>query len=264
MNTKPGIIEYYDGLIWDPLHRAYWGDNEFYNVGFWTQETNSQTDACQHLIDCLLDFCSSPQSVLDVGCGLGATTQRAKQRWPDASVHGINISKNQINYCLSKVENCNFRIMDAARLDFVSDSFDFIFSAESAFHFDTREEFLKEAYRVLRPGGSIAIADILLEDNQDAAKLYLWDVQSSNHLSDLAAYIQLLESVGFQSIAVNNITNQSWLAWCSAIEKWLECQAESDIITSKRKEEWRLSLPWLRRVVSYYITAFAIKPPNKK
>ena len=40
--------------------------------------------------------------------------------------------------------------MDATELDFRDNSFDSIICVEAAFHFDTREKFVREAYRVLK------------------------------------------------------------------------------------------------------------------
>lgn len=257
---SPDIIEHYDGIIFDPLHRAYWGDIEFFNVGFWSATTPNQMAACINLVDRLLSASSSPKRVLDVGCGLGATTQQARRRWPLADVHGVNISPIQIEHCRQNVSGCRFYAMDATRLDFPDESFDFVFSVEAAFHFNTRHDFFKEASRILKPGGILALADIIVEDNQYADSLYLWDVKAANYVADLQAYAEDLKSTGFDSVKLDDITSSSWMAWCAAIEKWLLSQAEDHIFTKKRKDDWQVSLPLLRKVVRHYLIAIAEKP----
>ena len=256
----PNIVEYYDGVIRDPLHRAYWGQREFYNVGLWSAATPNQTAACVNLLDRLLSASDSPRAVLDVGCGLGATTHFARQRWPDAVIHGVNLSAAQIDHCRKHVADCDFHVMDAARLDFPDESFDFVFSVEAAFHFNTRRDFFREAFRVLRPGSTLALSDIIVADGPHARWIYLWDVQDANAVADVAAYKELLESVGFASVDVEDVTSRSWLAWCDAMEQWLFSQAENDVVTKKRKDDWRASLPLLREAVRHYLTVRATKP----
>jgi len=254
------IVEYYDRVIFDALHRAYWGRLEFYNVGLWSATTPNQMDACINLVDRVLSSSSSPSRVLDVGCGLGATTQQARQRWPLADVHGVNISPIQIEHCRQNISGCHFHAMDATKLDFPDESFDLVFSIEAAFHFNTRHDFFKEALRILKPGGILALADIIVEDNQYADRLYLWDVKAANCLDNLQAYAEVLKSTGFDSIKLEDITSNSWMTWCTSIEKWLLSQSDNQIITKKQKDAWQMSLPLLRKVVRHYLIAIAEKP----
>jgi ubiquinone/menaquinone biosynthesis C-methylase UbiE len=85
---------------------------------------------------------------------LGATTQAIKTKWESTTVTGINISAMQVEHALKNAPTCQFHQMDATQLTFPDDSFDLILCVEAAFHFDTRKDFLREAFRTLKKRGA--------------------------------------------------------------------------------------------------------------
>ena len=80
----------YDTIILSPTMRRWYGDAEYYNVGLWSDSTRTPKEALAALVDRLIARAAEPiTAVLDVGCGLGATTARIKRRWPEARVVGV-------------------------------------------------------------------------------------------------------------------------------------------------------------------------------
>lgn len=49
-----------------------------------------------------------PHKVIDVGCGLGYTTQELKIAYPNSKVTGIDISRDAVDYAKQRFENCVF------------------------------------------------------------------------------------------------------------------------------------------------------------
>lgn len=253
-------ISRYDEAIFDPLVRSYWGPHEFYNVGYWTNTTESQASASLQLMDRVLSHAKGNIcSVLDVGCGLGASTEFIKRKWPDAKVVGINISRNQIEHCRRKSQACIFECMNATALTFGDCSFDLVVSVEAAFHFDTRQKFFREAYRVLNPSGRLITADILL-NQQDFAEIFcVWDVQSANYLPSLLSYVETLRSHGFIDPNVEDITEESWYSWIRHLENWLAVESARGNIPEKQEQDWKATIPLLKQLVKHYLISASQK-----
>lgn len=97
--------------------------------------------------------------------------------------------------------------MDAAKLGFDDSVFDSIICVEAAFHFDNREKFLREAYRVLKPEGYLVLSDILVR--RWAVR---WNprIPEKNWVKDLQEYRNLYRRVGFQNVQLIDATNESW------------------------------------------------------
>src|SRR5579859_8059393 len=143
----------------------------FLNVGYWKGVEDSVELAQINLIETLAQFfVRRDGNLLDVACGMGASTRFMTKYFEPRLITGINIIPRQLEVCRVNAPECQFAQMDAADLKFGDESFDNILCIEAAFHFLTRRKFLQHAHRVLKPGGRLAMSDILF--GQDVQKVY--------------------------------------------------------------------------------------------
>lgn len=143
-------------LIWGPhIHHGYYEDNVFF----------TPVEAQERLLTKLADMLDiqTQNNILDVGCGMGGSSIYFSQKY-HANVTGITLSHKQISIAneLAKQNNINniiFKIEDAMSLhSFASNSFDIVWSLESCEQFYDKSLFLKNALRILRPGGKLMLA----------------------------------------------------------------------------------------------------------
>ncbi len=115
------------------------------------------------------------ERLLDLGCGRGAVLLMAAEHLPRGSAVGIDIwsSKDQSGNAMQVTrenaiaegvaDRVELRTADMRQLPFESDSFEVIVSNVAIHNIsasESRDQAIDEAWRVLRPGGRLLIADI--------------------------------------------------------------------------------------------------------
>ncbi len=105
--------------------------------------------------------------ILDIGCGFGEFAVAFADEPIDM---GIDICAKDL-YAASKTKKYkNLTLADARDLPFSDNSYESIFSISTLEHIDNADKALKEAYRILKPGGILFLT--LETDEVDGATFY--------------------------------------------------------------------------------------------
>jgi len=108
--------------------------------------------------------------ILDCGCGPGSITVGLAQWAPAGQTVGIDLAAEQLDEARAlarelDIENVTFREGNIFNLPFEDGSFDVVFSQTVLYHVPNTEKALAEIKRVLRPGGLVALRDVLSASN---------------------------------------------------------------------------------------------------
>lgn len=212
------IINYYDHTRSD--YRVAWDDSPMPAVhfGYYITNTEKHVDALMNTNKVLADRVNIKpgEKVLDAGCGKGGSSfWLATHR--DVETVGITPVFSQIEDCkaqaqiLNLVDKTTFVQADYCNTPFEDQSFDVVWACESLCHAKDKSKFYKEAFRLLRPGGRIIIAEYvrnerpLKREEEDLLMSWLnkWAIDDidtgKEHLAHATA-------AGFHHIFIDDVT----------------------------------------------------------
>jgi ubiquinone/menaquinone biosynthesis C-methylase UbiE len=103
--------------------------------------------------------------ILDVGCGTGEITARLGERYPGATLTGVDLIERHLELarsrCAGLAERISFRAADAFALPFADATFDLVVCRHMLQAVPRPVEAMAEMVRVLRPGARL---HLLVED----------------------------------------------------------------------------------------------------
>jgi ubiquinone/menaquinone biosynthesis C-methylase UbiE len=161
-------------------------------------------------------------SILDVGSGLGGSSRFLAATY-DARVTGIDLTPSFVEAATmlsSRAglgDRTTFRVADALDLPFANASFDYAWTQHVAMNIGDRPRLYSEIFRVLKPGGSFAIYDVVLGDGEPPIYPVPWArTPEASFLLTSDVMRDVLLKTGFETV--------SWIDTTEAANEWIAKQ----------------------------------------
>ncbi|MBC8122250.1 MAG: methyltransferase domain-containing protein [Gemmatimonadaceae bacterium] len=225
------IRQFYD--VSSGLWESVWGEHMHH--GYWEagEEDKDPRVAQVDLIVRLIEWAGIERAsaVLDVGCGIGGASLYLARRF-GAEVTGITLSPVQCKRATERAHEqglegtVRFEVADALEMPFADKQFDLVWSLESGEHMADKAQFLRECYRVLRPGGQLVMATWCCREGELNERERRWleaiyRVYCLPYIISIEHYRRLLAEVGFGGIESTDWSRQVARFWELVIQSAL-------------------------------------------
>jgi SAM-dependent methyltransferase len=160
---------------------------------------------------------NAQDTILDAGCGGGRTVAKLAASASGGFVHGIDYAAESVAVARrlneQSIEQGRVEIREASvtALPFADDTFDLVTAVETHFWWQDLPAGMREVYRVLKPGGRLAIIAEFYNGGRHAKYATLLSAHTTMAILDVEQHRAMFTAAGFADVQIDEERAKGWL-----------------------------------------------------